>query len=79
MTTVQVVLVIQGNKSIPPELGAQLRKPWKTLLLSSMMKSATRSIQAIGMVWFMSGLTDALLSLFLSRVFSLVLIHGLQS
>lgn len=59
--TVQVVVAGQGSESISPELGAQLQKPWKTLLLSSMMKSATRFILVIDKVWFMYGLIDAAL------------------
>lgn len=57
---VQVVVAIQGSENIAPESGARLQKPWKTLLLYSMMKTAMRSIQAIDMVWFMSGPTNVL-------------------
>lgn len=53
-----VAIAIPRNVPVPPQSGAQLQKPWKTSLHSSMMKSETKSIRAIGMALYMYGLTD---------------------
>lgn len=59
--------VAQGNELMPLPLGleARLQKPWKTLLLFSMMKNAMRFILATGMAWSMYGPTDVCISLVL--------------
>lgn len=72
MNAVVVVTVVEKvavprSAPRPPELEVQSQKPWKTSLLSSMMKSATRSIRAIGSVSFMYGLTKGFFSLFYTR------------
>ena len=59
--------VAQGNELMPLPLGleARLQKPWKILLLFSMMKNAMRFILATGMAWSMYGPTDVCISLVL--------------
>lgn len=53
-----VVIAVPRSVPVPPKSGAQLQKPWKTSLHSSMMKSETKFIRAIGMALYMYGLTD---------------------